>query len=342
MKKIKVAVNGAGRIGRAFIKVAQKREEIELVAINDLGDVENIAYLLNFDTVYGRSELDAKVVDPQTLEIKGKKVSFSQEKDPENLPWGDLDVDIVVEATGVFREYEKAHKHIAAGAKRVVITAPPKGDKVPGIESATVLMGVNDDVLQTCSISSNASCTTNAGGAIMQVLSDTVGVEKALLNTVHAYTATQSIVDGPSKGDFRKGRAGAQNIIPSTTGAAIATSQAIPSLEGKFDGIALRVPVPSGSVADITFVATRDTSVEEINTILTEASKEDRWKDVFAVSEDGFVSSDIIGSRFASIVDLPMTRVTGGNLVKVLAWYDNEMGYTHMLVDHVIESGNHA
>lgn len=339
---MKVAINGAGRIGRAFIKVASTRPEIEIVGINDLGDAENIAYLLNYDTVYGRSGLNAKVKDEHTITIASKDVRFTQEKDPTKLPWKELDVDVVVESTGVFREYDKAKMHLDAGAKRVVISAPAKGDPVEGINSATVLMGVNHDTLKTCSISSNASCTTNAGGAVMQVLKDTLGVEKALLNTVHAYTATQSIVDGPAKKDFRKGRAAAQNIIPSTTGAAIATAQVIPELEGKFDGIALRVPVPAGSVADITFIAGRDTTVEEVNEILTDASKEDRWKKVFAVSTDEIVSSDIVGSKYASIVDLPMTRVAGGNLVKILAWYDNEMGYTHMLVDHVIETGSHV
>ncbi len=341
MKKTRVAVNGAGRIGRAFIKVASKREEIEIVGINDLGDAENIAYLLNYDTVYGRSGLGAKVFDAEHLEIGGKKVRFTQEKDPSALPWKELDVDVVVESTGVFEEYSKAKLHLDAGAKRVVISAPAKGEPIPEAPGATILMGVNDEDLATCKISSNASCTTNSEGAIMKVLTETVGVEKALLNTVHAYTATQSLVDGPAKKDLRRGRAAAQNIIPSTTGAAKATSLAVKALENKFDGIALRVPVPAGSVADVTFIASRDTTVEEINDILTKASQEDRYKKIFSVTNEEIVSSDIVGSEYAGIVDLSMTRVVGGNLVKILAWYDNEMGYTHMLVEHVIKTAQH-
>jgi len=342
MQKIRVAINGAGRIGRAFLKKSWVRDEVEIVAINDLGDVENIAYLLKYDTVYGKSSLSISVTNEgKTLLIDGKAVAFVSEPDPAKLPWKDLGVDVVVESTGAFTSYEKSQAHIEAGAKRVVISAPAKGDSVEGISGATVLMGVNDEDLKTCQISSNGSCTTNAGGGVIQVLTQTIGVEKAVLNTVHAYTATQSIVDGPSKKDFRSGRAAAQNIIPSTTGAAIATTKVIPELTDKFDGIALRVPVPAGSVADITFIAKRDTTVEEVNKVLETASKEERWKGVFAVTREQFVSSDIIGSEYAGIVDLSMTKVVDGNLVKVLSWYDNEMGYTHTLVDHVIKAGSH-
>jgi len=341
MNKTKVAINGLGRIGRAFLKVAKDRPEIEIVAINDLGDVENIAYLLKYDSAYGKAKFDVSVSDGN-IEINGNKIIFLSEKDPSKLPWEEMGIDIVVEATGVFSSYEKSKAHLESGAKRVVITAPVKDDPSDaGIVGATVLMGVNEDKLKTCDISSNASCTTNAGSPILAILDEELGIEKAMLNTVHGYTATQSIVDTPNKKDFRKGRAAAVNIIPSTTGAAIATTKALTDLEGNFDGISLRVPVIVGSVADITFIAKRDTTVEEVNEILKNASKEERWKNVFSASEEHLVSSDIIGSPYASLADLNFTRVVGGNLVKVLTWYDNEMGYTYALVDHVIKSGAH-
>jgi len=342
MKKIKVAINGFGRIGRAFFKVAHEKDEIEIVAINDLGDIENLAYLLKYDTAYGRSGIDVSVrkeEDKGYFRSAGKDILFLQQKEPALLPWNELDVDVVVESTGFFTSYEKSKAHLDAGAKRVVISAPVKDDPVDGIVGATVLMGVNDEVLNTTQISSNASCTTNATGPIMQILNETVGIEKALLNTVHGYTATQSIVDAPNKKDFRKGRAAAQNIIPSTTGAAIAVTKALPELEGKFDGIALRVPIVTGSIADITFVAKRDTTKEEINEIFSNAAKDPRWKGIFKVVEDPIVSADIIGEPYAAIADLNFTRVVGGNLVKVMSWYDNEMGYTNMLVQHIIKTG---
>ncbi|OIO31518.1 MAG: type I glyceraldehyde-3-phosphate dehydrogenase [Candidatus Yonathbacteria bacterium CG_4_10_14_3_um_filter_47_65] len=339
MKKIRVAVNGLGRIGRAFFKIALKREEIEIVAVNDLGDIENLAYLLKYDTAYGKSGIDISVRkdgEKGYFRIDGKDVLFLQQKEPALLPWNELDVDIVVESTGFFTEFGKAKAHLDAGAKRVVISAPAKGGSVDGIETATVLVGVNEDAFKTCHISSNASCTTNASSPLIQILHETIGVEKALLDTIHGYTATQAIVDSPSAKDFRKGRAAAQNIIPSTTGAAIAVTKAIPELEGKFDGIAMRVPVITGSIADITFVSKRNTSVEEVNEILRNATADDRWKSVFAVTDEPIVSSDIIGDPHAAIADLSFTRVVGGNLVKVLSWYDNEMGYTHAMVEHVI------
>ena len=334
MEKKKIAINGFGRIGRAFFKLAAAREELEIVAINDLGDKSNLEYLLAYDSVYGKTE-DA------ILEIF-KNAKFLQEKDPVKLPWGEMGVDVVVESTGVFAGYEKAKVHLTAGAKRVVISAPVKDlPEDAGVVGATVLMGVNDSELKTCQISSNASCTTNAGSPIVGILDETIGIEKAMLNTVHGYTATQRTVDGPSK-DPRKGRAAAVNIIPTSTGAAIATTQAHTQLAGKFDGIALRVPVPAGSIADITFIAKRNTTVEEVNDILTSAAKEERWKNYFAVTNEPLVSTDIIGNTHASIADLAMTRVVGGNLVKVLAWYDNEVGYANALVEHVIATSNHV
>ena len=338
-KKIRVAVNGAGRIGRAFVRLAQNNSDIEIVAINDLGDIENIAYLLKYDTAYGVAQFEVKVKeDKKTLIINNKEVEFLSEKNPSNLPWKYLNIDVVIEATGAFTTYKKARSHIEAGAKRVVITAPVK-DEPTDESQATILIGINDDKLKTCIISSNASCTTNAGSPLIQILNEKIGIEKAILNTVHGYTASQSIVDGPSVKDMREGRAGAQNIVPTSTGAAIAVTKAIPELTGKFDGIAMRVPIIVGSIADITFIAKRETSVEEVNKILKEASLEEKWQGILATTEDSIVSSDIIGSLYGSIADLNLTRVVDKNLVKVCAWYDNEMGYTATLIKHVIKMG---
>ncbi|MEK7555836.1 MAG: type I glyceraldehyde-3-phosphate dehydrogenase [Patescibacteria group bacterium] len=341
MKTTRVAINGFGRIGRAFFKIAKNRKELEIVAINDLGDIQNLAYLLKYDTAYGKSDFEI-VVKEGKLVVDGKEVIFLSEREPSKLPWGDLDIDIVLESTGIFASYEKSKVHLVAGAKRVVVSAPIKDNpEDAGVSGSTVLMGVNEEALAVCQISSNASCTTNAGSPVMQILHEALGIEKALLNTVHGYTATQKIVDSPDQKDFRKGRAAAQNIIPGTTGAAIATTKVIKDLEGKFDGIAMRVPIVVGSIADITFVSKRDTSAEEVNAILKKAAGEKRWGKVFTVTEEPLVSSDIIGNPHASIADLAFTRVVGGNLVKVVAWYDNEMGYTHSLVEHVIASGKY-
>jgi len=250
-----------------------------------------------------------------------------------NLPWQDLEVDLVIESTGFFESYEKSEAHIKAGAKRVLISAPTKDEDGPN--GKTVLLGINEDDLKTCSISSNASCTTNSAHPVIQVLHEKIGIKKAMLSTVHALTATQNLVDGPTKGvDYRRGRSGAYNIAPSTTGAAVAVTRAIKDLQGKFDGLAFRVPVVAGSVSDITFVANRPTTVDEVNGFLIEASKHPRWNKILAVTDEQIVSSDIIGQEFGAIVDLPMTRVVDGDLVKVLSWYDNEMGYTRTLLEH--------
>ncbi len=340
MKKIRVAINGAGRIGRAFYKVAHARKELEVVALNDLGDIKNIAYLLKYDTAYKNSGLDVTVKDETTLVIDGKEVKYLSIKDPATLPWKDLDIDVVVESTGFFTAYEKAKAHLDAGAKKVVVSAPVKDEPTGDIKGGTVLMGINEDLLGNTDISSNASCTTNAGSPLIAILHETIGIEKAILNTVHAYTASQSIVDGPSKKDFREGRSAAQNIVPSSTGAAIAVTKVIPDLKNKFDGISIRVPVVVGSIVDITFISKRNTSIEEVNDILKKAAKDERWQKTFTVTEEPLVSSDIVGSHYASIADLAFTRVVDGNLVKVLAWYDNEMGYTYTLVDHVVKTGS--
>jgi glyceraldehyde 3-phosphate dehydrogenase len=340
-KKIKVAINGAGRIGRAFLRLVQNVPKIEVVAINDLGDIENIAYLLKYDTAYGAAQFGVEVkADKKALMINGKEVEFISEKNPADLPWKYLNIDVVIEATGAFTAFKKAKAHIDAGAKKVVITAPAKDDPADETQ-ATILMGINDEKIKTCQISSNASCTTNAAAPLINILNEKIVIEKAVLNTVHGYTASQSIVDGPNKKDWKEGRAAAQNIVPTTTGAAIAVTKAIPELEGKFDGLAMRVPVVAGSIVDVTFIAKRETSVEEVNKILKEAANEERWQGIFTATEDPIVSSDIIGSLYGSVADLGLTRVIDKNLVKVCAWYDNEMGYTNTLIKHVIKIGEY-
>lgn len=337
---IRVAINGAGRIGRAFFKLARENKDLEVVVINDLGDISNIAYLLKFDTVYGKSNFDVEVKDDKLM-VDKKEVKFISEKDPTLLPWKKLDIDVVVESTGFFTSFQSARAHLDAGAKRVVVTAPMKDDPSASIEGGTILMGVNEERLSSCLITSNASCTTNAGSPLIAILDEAIGVEKAVLNTTHGYTASQALVDGPSKRGFREGRAAAQNIVPSSTGAAIAVTKAFTKLQGLFDGISLRVPVISGSIVDITFISKRKTDAEEVNNILRKAAQDKRWKGIFTATEEELVSSDILGSPYGSIADLSLTRVVGGNLVKVLAWYDNEMGYSYTLLDHVVKLGNH-
>ncbi len=335
MKNIRVAINGFGRIGRAFVRRSWGRG-VDIVAVNDLGSLDNLAYLLKYDSVYRRAPFDV-TTDEGSLVVGGKPIRFFSEKQPANLPWKELAVDVVVEATGVFDDYAKAEVHIGAGARRVVITAPVKADAPYG---ATVL-GVNEEKMKSCAITSNGSCTTNASSPLIAIMDEAIGIEQALLTTTHAYTATQAIVDGPVKNsDFRHGRAAAQNIVPEGTGAAISITKAYESLAGKFDGISLRVPVVAGSITDVTFIAKRATTAEEVNEILRVAAKDPRWEGIFTVVEEPVVSSDIIGEPHASIADLSMTRVVGGTLVKVLAWYDNEMGYTESLVRHVLKAGN--
>jgi glyceraldehyde 3-phosphate dehydrogenase len=337
-RKIKVAINGFGRIGRAFLKIVWEREDIEIVAINDLGSIASLSYLLRHDTVYRNwdHKIEANGTD---LIIDGKVIKYISEKDTTKLPWRDLDIDVVVESTGLFTSFDKAKFHIDCGAKKVVISAPSKGAEST-IHGETILLGINEEKFGTCDITSNASCTTNAASPLIAIMHENIGIEKAILNTVHGYTATQALVDGPSKKDLREGRAAAQNIIPSSTGAAIAVTEAFPVLKGLFDGISIRVPVPAGSIVDITFIAKRDTTKEEVNEILKKAALDPRWHKLFIVTEDNLVSSDILGESHACIADLEMTRVVGGNLVKVLGWYDNEMGYTYTLVDHVVKTGN--
>lgn len=334
----RIAINGFGRIGRAFFKLALTRPELDIVAINDLGNPENLAYLLRFDSVYGRYNQPVSVAadgGKKFLVIGDRRIMFLQEKEPTKLPWKALDVDIVVEATGAFESFEKARVHVTAGAKRVVLTAPAKDEDGP--DARTALVGVNMEELKTCTLSSNASCTTNSAAPVLQVLSENPGVRKAMLNTVHAYTATQNLIDGPVKGsDMRRGRAAGVNITPSTTGAAIAVGRAVKAVEGKFDGIAIRVPVVTTSLSAITFVSKKKTTPEELNAILEEAAALPRWKGILAVTRDQLVSSDIIGDPHAAIADLSLTKVVDGDLCTVYSWYDNEFGYTNSLVLHVL------
>ena len=317
---MKIAINGFGRIGRVFYRQAVSHPDFEIVAINDLGDKENLLYLLEHDSVYGKFEA-------KNLKIGG--IKFFQEKDPANLPWEEFDVDLVVEATGAFTTREKAQAHIKAGAKRVVITAPTRDNTVtftPEIISADPGFSA---------ITSNASCTTNSVTPIVAILMATVGIEKAMLTTVHAYTASQSLVDDTNKENMREGRDAAVNIIPSSTGAAKAATEVVPALKGKFDGVAVRVPVIAGSLTDLTFVASRSTTPEEINKIFEDAAKAPEWQGVLKIADKGTVSTDILGEPYGSIVDTEMTRVVDGNLVKVMAWYDNEWGYAAMLIKHI-------
>lgn len=336
MANVRVAINGFGRIGRLFFKAAFEAPGIEIVALNDLGNVENLAYLLKYDTVYRRFDKEVKAdMANGKLVVDGKEIAFLQVKDPTQLPWKDMNVDIVVESTGLFDEYEKAKVHLAAGAKRVVITAPAKDED--GEAGQTVLIGVNEDNFKTAPITSNGSCTTNSASPVIQVLSEDPGIVKASLSTVHAYTATQAIVDGPIRGghDFRKGRAAAMNTVPETTGAAISVARAIPELKGKFDGLSFRVPNITGSISDITFIAKRPTTVEEIAKILTDAAASPRWQGILQVTNDQLVSSDIIGQPYGATVPLDLIKVIDGDMVKVLSWYDNEAGYVSTLVKHV-------
>lgn len=325
-----VAINGMGRIGRAALKVIMETPDLNLVAVNDIAPIDNIAYLLRYDSVYGRYDKTVHVED-STLVVDGQEIKYLSERAPEDLPWAELNVDLVFECVGIFTKQEDAARHVKAGAKYVIISAPPKSKETP-----TVVHGVNSPD-GNAQVISCASCTTNSITPIVEILGRRVGIKKAMLTTVHAYTSTQALVDGPA-GKPRRGRAAAFNIVPTTTGAAIATTKALPQYEGKFDGVALRVPVPVGSISDLTFVMERDTSVEEINNILTEESNQDRYEQVIGVSDDNLVSSDIVQDPRACIVDLTMTQVVDGDLVKVMAWYDNEWGYTNQMIRQAKEA----
>ena len=325
----KIAINGFGRIGRASLKVIMDTPGLEIVAVNDLLTIENAAYLLKYDSVYGIYDEEV-IVDGSYLKVGDKRISYLSIKNPAELPWKDLGVDTVIESTGLFTNREDAEKHIHAGAKQVVISGPTKS-----IDTPTVVHGVNTKDGKVA-IFSCASCTTNNISPVIEIIGRRIGIKKAILNTIHAYTASQSLVDGPSKKKPRMGRAAAMNLVPASTGAAIATVKTLPQYEGKFDGVAIRTPVVVGSISDITFVAERKTSAEEINTILKEEAATDRYKKVVAVSNEPLVSTDIIQNAFASTIDLEMTRVVDGDLCKIMAWYDNEWGFTNQMIRQII------
>lgn len=328
-----IAINGFGRIGRAFFRSTFGSKDINIVAINDLTDTHTLAYLLKYDSAYGRYAHEVSS-DETDIIVDGKKITVLAEKDPANLPWKDLKVDVVIESTGFFTDGEKAHAHIDAGAKRVVITAPAKGD----VE--TLLVGVSDDKFASSkALTCNASCTTNSVAPVMRILLDAYGIEKANMVTVHGYTATQKLVDGPDAKDMRRGRAAAVNIVPSTTGAAEAVIQAIPELKGIFDAVAMRVPTITGSLSIMSVLIQGSTTAEEVNALFQKAVRDKRWAHSVAVTEDPIVSTDIIGQPYGAIVDLTLTKVTDGNFLSVFSWYDNEAGYTATLVEHVRRVG---
>lgn len=326
----RIAINGLGRIGRTALKIIMENPELQLVAVNDIAPIDNIAYLLKYDSVHG--VYDKQVTNDATnIVVDDLKIPFYSEKNPTNLPWKHHQVDVVIESTGIFTLQEDAEKHIQAGAKTVVLSGPTKSLDIP-----TIVHGVNTKDGQT-SIFSCASCTTNNISPIIEIIGRVFGIEKAIMTTIHADTATNRIVDGPHKKNFRMGRTGINNLIPTTTGAALATTKAMPQYTGKFDGLAVRVPVAIGSLSDITIVTSRATTVEEINKVLTEEAASDRYNNVLAVTNDPIVSSDIIKSSYASIADLGLTKVVDGDLVKILAWYDNEWGFTNQMIRQILE-----
>ena len=324
----KLAINGFGRIGRNAFKIAFARSDLEIVAINDLTDNETLAYLLKYDSNYGVYDHEV-TVDDEGIVVDGKKIKVLAEKEPAALPWRDLGVDVVIESTGFFTDKEGAGGHLKAGAKRVVISGPTKSDGVD-----TIVLGANDEAVKdgTSEVVSNASCTTNSLGAVMAVLDSEFGVEKSMLTTVHSYTASQALQDAPKK-DPREGRNAAENIVPTSTGAAIAVTKVLPQLAGKFDGISMRVPTPVVSISDVVAVLRRDVTVEEVNQAFKKAASEPYYQGILGVSDEPLVSRDYIGNSHSGIVDLALTRVVAGNMVKVCAWYDNEWGYSNRLVE---------
>jgi len=345
MDKIRVAINGFGRIGRQAFKIALEHPELEVVGINDLTEPHVLAHLLKYDSVYGvypkkveaddrHEKASATVFSVGTLVVAGHKTPVFAEKDPAVLPWRDLNVDVVLESTGRFTDSEKAGAHIKAGAKRVIISAPAKDEGV----TRTYVIGVNDNKYDAKdTIISNASCTTNCVSPVIAILHSKFGVAKMLMSTIHSYTAEQNLVDGPppggKSGDLRRARAAAVNIIPTSTGATIATTEAIPELKGLLGGASYRVPTPCGSLCDFSLVLKKKVTVEEVNSAFTELARHPMWEKVLEVTTDPIVSSDIIGNPHSAIVDLALTQVVDGDLVKVVAWYDNEFGYSNRLVE---------
>lgn len=333
MSVTRVAINGFGRIGRSAFKIAFERSDIEVVAINDLTDTKTLAYLLKYDSNYGTYQYDVSS-DDNGIIVDGKHIAVLSERDPRSLPWRGMSIDVVIESTGFFTKSEDASKHIQAGAKRVVISGPTKSEDVD-----TIVLGANDEkIITSTPVVSNASCTTNSLGAAMAILDANFGIEKSMLTTVHSYTASQKVQDAPAK-DPREGRNAAENIVPTSTGAAIAVTKVLPGLRGKFDGISMRVPTPVVSISDVTVLLSRDVTVEEVNGVFIKASKEPFYQGVLTVSDNPLVSRDYIGSSYSGIVDLALTRVVDGNLAKVCIWYDNEWGYSNRLIELVADIG---
>ena len=329
--KVRIAINGFGRIGRNAFKIARQHPELEVVAINDLTVPSTLAHLLKHDSNYGLYHEEVSA-DEKHIIVAGNKIVVTAEKDPSTLPWKDMGIDVVIESTGRFTHHDDLKKHLDAGAKKVVLSAPEKDDHFHD----TIVLGANEGELKADHlIVSNASCTTNCIAPVMAVLTDKLGVEKSLMTTVHSYTASQALQDAPNK-DLREGRNAAENIVPTTTGAAIAAALTVPELKDKFDGLSIRVPTPVVSISDMTLIAKRDTTVEEVNKILEDACKEERYQGILDCSNEELVSSDYIGNPHSAIVDLKLTKVVGGNLVKVVAWYDNEWGYSNRLVENVL------
>lgn len=336
MSQVKVAINGFGRIGRNAFKIAFERSDVEVVAINDLTDTKTLAHLLKYDSSYGMYQHDVGS-DETGIIVNDKHIKVLSEKDPALLPWRDHNVDVVIESTGFFTDPAKAKSHIdQAGAKRVVISAPAKGEG-----SDTIVLGVNEDQISREGASvvlNNGSCTTNCITPVMAVLESNFGIEKAMMTTVHSYTADQRLQDAPHK-DLRRARAAAENIVPTSTGASIAAGQALPAISGIFGGLSLRVPTPVVSLSDFVVLLKRDVTAEEVNDVFRKAAAQPFYQGILTVSEDELVSSDFKGNSHSAIVDLPLTHVVAGNLVKVVAWYDNEWGYSNRLVELVADAG---
>ena len=332
--KTKVAINGFGRIGRTAFKIAFERSDIEIVAVNDLTDTKTLAHLLKHDSSYGTYEHEVSSDDTGII-VDGQHIKVLAEKDPANLPWGAHGVDVVIESTGFFVKPELARAHVdQAGAKKVVLSAPAKGDG-----ATTIVLGVNEDNLKDAEdVISNASCTTNCITPVAAVIENAFGIEKAMMTTIHSYTASQRLQDAPAK-DLREARAAAENIVPTTTGASIAAAKALPSLEGVFGGLSVRVPTPVVSMSDFVIITKRDVTVEEVNEAFKKAAGEPYYQGILAVTEEQLVSSDFKGNSHSAIVDLPLTAVVAGNMLKVVAWYDNEWGYSNRLVELVADVG---
>ena len=333
---MKLAINGFGRIGRQVYKIFTDRfpNDVEIIAVNDLTSPEILAYLLKYDTVYGTWERDIHAQGDEII-VDGKRIKVLKEKDPALLPWGAMEIDTVIESTGLFTNAEGMQKHITAGAKKVVLSAPAKGEGVP-----TFVLGVNSDKYNGETMINNASCTTNCITPIVEVIDRCFGIEKVMMTTVHSYTASQALLDGPKGKDKREMRAAAENIVPTTTGAAIATTQVITHLKGKFDGLSVRVPTPVVSLSDFVFLTTNNTTVEEVNNAIKEAAKEPRYKGILDWTDEELVSKDFVGNSHSSIADLKLTKVIDGNFVKVVSWYDNEWGYSNRLVEMTLKVCN--